>query len=128
MMCSSFLTLRGYYEFLHALYQQVLYERSAAGRRIELHRRIGARKEAAYGERAGEIAAELAVHFEQGREPHKAIHFRHHAGENAVWRNAYIEGIAHFSQGLELLHTLPHTPVHRQQELALLIPLGVSLS
>ena len=28
----------------------------------------GERKEAAYGQRASEIAAELAVHFEQGRE------------------------------------------------------------
>jgi len=39
--------------------QEVLYERVPAGRRVDLHRRIGEREEQAYGERAREIAAEL---------------------------------------------------------------------
>src|SRR5437867_13317599 len=55
-------TVAARYSFLHALYQEVVYERVTAGRRIGVHQRIGAREEAAYGERAGEIAAELAVH------------------------------------------------------------------
>jgi DNA-binding winged helix-turn-helix (wHTH) protein/tetratricopeptide (TPR) repeat protein len=120
-------TVAEHYAFLHALYQQVLYERSAAGRRIELHRRIGARKEAAYGERTGEIAAELAVHFEQGQESHKAIHYLQHAGENAVRRHAYSEAIAHFSKGLTLLHTLPETPQRHQQELTLCLTMVTPL-
>jgi hypothetical protein len=40
------------YGFLHALYQEVLYERLAAGRRKRLHQRVGEREEAAYGARA----------------------------------------------------------------------------
>ena len=59
---------RGSYRFQHALYQQVLYERLGTARRVQLHRRIGARLEAGYGARAGEIAAQLAVHFERGGE------------------------------------------------------------
>ncbi len=61
--------------FRHALYQEVLYHRLTARRRQRLHQRIGEREEAAYGDRAGERAAELAVHFEQGREYRKAIQY-----------------------------------------------------
>ena len=61
-------TSGGRYRFQHALYQQVLYEQLGTARRMQLHRRIGARLEAGYGARAGEIAAQLAVHFERGGE------------------------------------------------------------
>ena len=54
------------YGFIHALYQNVLYERVSASRRVQLHRRIGEQAEVLYGEHAGEIAAELAMHFERG--------------------------------------------------------------
>ena len=60
-------TISGRYSFLHALYQQVIYERIAAAQRIWLHQRIGTRKETAYDQRVAEIAVELAVHFEVGR-------------------------------------------------------------
>src|SRR5262249_43558767 len=63
------------YRFLHALYQEALYERVAVARRSSLHRRIGERQEQAYGAEAKEIAAELAVHFERGREYRKAIQY-----------------------------------------------------
>jgi predicted ATPase len=59
-------TSSGDYRFQHALYQQVLYEQMGSARRVQLHRRIGVRLEAGYGVRAGEIAAQLAVHFERG--------------------------------------------------------------
>ena len=54
------------YGFIHALYQNVLYERMSASRRVQLHRRIGERGEDIYGENAREIAAELAMHFDRG--------------------------------------------------------------
>jgi predicted ATPase/DNA-binding winged helix-turn-helix (wHTH) protein len=66
-------TVAARYCFLHALYQEVLYARVAAGRRRELHQRLGEREEAAYGGHAGAIAAELTVHFERSREDHRAI-------------------------------------------------------
>ena len=52
------------YRFIHALYQEVLYAGIPIGRCIDLHRRIGKREERAYGDRANEIAVELAAHFE----------------------------------------------------------------
>ena len=39
----------------------------AAARRVRLHQRIGERLEEAYGAQAGDMAAELAMHFEQSR-------------------------------------------------------------
>jgi DNA-binding winged helix-turn-helix (wHTH) protein/tetratricopeptide (TPR) repeat protein len=103
-------TIAARYGFVHALYQEVLYERLAVSRRTRLHRQIGEREEAGYGERAGEIAAELAVHFERGRDFSKAIQYRQQAGQNALQRNAYQEAIIHFTKGLESLNTLSDTP------------------
>ena len=65
----------GSYRFQHALYQQVLYEQIGTARRMQLHRRIGRRLEAGYGARAGEIAAQLALHFERGGEIEHAVHY-----------------------------------------------------
>jgi DNA-binding winged helix-turn-helix (wHTH) protein len=50
------------YRFAHAFYRNVLYDRMATAQRARLHRRIAERGEAVYGARAGEIAAELAMH------------------------------------------------------------------
>jgi DNA-binding winged helix-turn-helix (wHTH) protein/predicted ATPase len=115
------------YRFQHALYQEVLYERLPAARRQRLHRQIGERQEAAYGERAREIATELALHFERGRDHRKAIQYLQQAGENASRRSAYAEAISLFTRGLVLLKTLPDTPERTQQELLLQISLGVAL-
>jgi DNA-binding winged helix-turn-helix (wHTH) protein/predicted ATPase len=115
------------YQFLHALYQEVLYERIPAARRSRLHRQIGERIEAAYGTQAQEVAAELAVHFERGRDYQRAVQYLRQAGENASQRNAYVEAINLLSKGLELLKTLPDTPEYIQQELALQVALGAPL-
>src|SRR5207244_3121055 len=45
-------TVSGRYAFRHALYRNVLYERIAEARRVRLHRVIGERIEAGYGEQA----------------------------------------------------------------------------
>src|SRR5262245_42649629 len=56
------------YTFRHALYQQGVYTHLGSGQKVRLHRFIGERKEAGYGDRGGEIAGELALHFEEGRD------------------------------------------------------------
>src|SRR5262249_23704221 len=102
-------TVAARYSFLHALYQEVLYERLPAGRRQRLHRQIGEREEAAYGERAREIAPELAGHFERGRDYRRAITYRRQAAENAARRGAHQEAIAHLQRGLSFLPHLADT-------------------
>ncbi len=120
-------TVAARYEFIHSLYQQICYERVTANRRLHLHRRIGERGESAYGSQASAIAAELALHFERGRDYSKAIQHRTRAAENALRRCGYREAINHLSKGLELLESLPDTPARLQQEISLRISLGLSL-
>jgi predicted ATPase/DNA-binding winged helix-turn-helix (wHTH) protein len=116
------------YAFQHALYQQVVYERLGAGRRIRLHQRLGECLEAAYGAQASEVAAELAVHFEQGRDYHRAVQYLQQAGENAIRLCANQEAVRLLTKGLELLTNLQRTPEHTRQELALQATLGRALA
>jgi hypothetical protein len=66
-------TVTARYDFRHTLYQQALYERVPVARRLRLHRQIGARLEAGYGAQAGTRAAELAMHFDRGRDTSRAV-------------------------------------------------------
>jgi predicted ATPase len=116
------------YAFIHSLYQDVLYQRLTAGRRARLHRRTGEFLEARYGDQAGEIAAELAAHFERSRDYRRAVQYLAQAGKNALWRSAHVEAIKLLTKGLEVLKTLPPTAKRGQQELMLQISLGASLT
>jgi DNA-binding winged helix-turn-helix (wHTH) protein/tetratricopeptide (TPR) repeat protein len=120
-------TIAARYRFFHALYQEVICERVAPAQRIRLHWRIGDRLETAYGKQAGEIATELALHFEQGRDYRRAVRYLQVGGENAARRSAYQEAISHLTKGLELLKTLPDTPERVQQELTLQLALSDAL-
>ena len=120
-------TVASHYRFVYALYQEVLYERLAEGRRVQLHRQMAQRLEAGYGERAGEIAGGFALHFEEGRLAPKAIEYHHQAGQAALRRNAPQEAIGHFQTGLGLVAALADTPERRQQELALQMTLSIPL-
>ena len=115
------------YGFLHDLYRATVYDRFPAGRRVRWHRQIGARLEAGYGTRAREMAAELAMHFVQGREAQKAEYYLRLAGENALRLSAYQEALSHLQQGLAMLQTLPETPERAQHELSLRMALGPAL-
>jgi len=120
-------TVGGCYGFRHALYQEVVYQRLSAGRRARFHRLIGGREEAGYGARASERAAELAVHFERGRDYPRAVQYLQQAADNALRRYAYQEAVGHLTRGLELLTTLPPAPARTQQELAFRMALGLAL-
>lgn len=87
-------TWMGCYRFAHALYREALYHRLPEASRIRYHQRIGTRLEVAYGERARDIAATLAVHFEQGWQCSAAMYYYRLAGENALQRHASHEAIA----------------------------------
>jgi predicted ATPase/DNA-binding winged helix-turn-helix (wHTH) protein len=120
-------TITGIYRFRHALYQWVLYEGLGTARRGQLHRRIGARLEVGYDARGGEIAAQLAVHFERGGEVERAVCAWQQAGEQAARRNARHEATAAFRRGLALLATQRDGPERTQQELTLQLRLGETL-
>jgi tetratricopeptide (TPR) repeat protein len=99
----------------------VLYEGIAAARRVRLHRAIGRREETGFGARAGEHAAELAMHFTRGRAHARALHFHELAAAAALERQAANEAVAHCTAALE---ALPHTPENHaraRRELGLVV-------
>jgi predicted ATPase len=115
------------YGFIHALYQNVLYDRLSATKRVLLHERIGEWNERFYGERAGEVAAELAMHFDRAANYRQAVRYLQQAAENDLRRFAYREAVALARRGLELIQKLPETPERIRQEVGLHITLGVPL-
>ena len=117
-------TRGGSYRFRHALYQQVLYDELGSTRRGQLHRRIGARLQAAYGVQAGEIAAQLAVHFERGGEIRPAVHYWQQVADTAARRHAHHEAIVALHTALALLARLSGDPELSQTELTLQLTLG----
>jgi DNA-binding winged helix-turn-helix (wHTH) protein/predicted ATPase len=121
-------TVAGRYAFIHALYQQVLYGRVSVGERVNLHLRTAECLERGYGERAGEIASELAVHFEHGRDFERAVRYRRQAGEHALHQHAYGEAADHATRALDLLRSLPNSRELDQQALALQVTLGTALT
>jgi len=117
-------TLTGRYAFTHALYQEVLYERVPAGRRVQLHRRIARRIEAAFGAQTEDVAAELAAHFERGQEFERAVPYLEQAARRVLRRSAPQQAVQHLERALELLHALPDTVERSRRELSLLTTLG----
>ena len=67
------------------------------------------------------------MHFEHGRDYHRAVQYLQQAGENALRRWANHEAIQLLTKGLELLTTLPDTCERSQQELSLQTTLGPAL-
>jgi predicted ATPase/DNA-binding winged helix-turn-helix (wHTH) protein len=120
-------TVAARYRFLHVLHQNILAESMTTRQRIIQHRRVGERLEVAYGTRVQEIAAELALRFEEGRDYDRALQYRWQAGTNATRRHAHQEAIIHFTKALDLLALLPDTQERKQLELGLRIVLGGSL-
>jgi len=120
-------TIAARYAFRHALYREVLYERVPPARRAAHHARVGLRVEAGYGERSNELAAELAMHFERGRDFERAVRYLHAAGQNAVTRNAPREAASHLERAIGLLRAIPATAEPAEQELNLQIALGSQL-
>jgi DNA-binding winged helix-turn-helix (wHTH) protein/tetratricopeptide (TPR) repeat protein len=117
-------TISASFEFLHALYREVLADRMKPARSAEVHRLIGTRLEAAYGERAREIAPELAMHFDHACDAGKAITYLQHAATIDQLRNAHREAHAHLRRALELLDTQPPSRERDEREVALRIALG----
>jgi DNA-binding winged helix-turn-helix (wHTH) protein/predicted ATPase len=121
-------TVAGRYAFIHSLYQRVLYARIPFGHRVGLHLRTGERLEQGYGQRAGEIAGELAMHFAEGRDFARAARYHHQAGEIALRQHGYREAADHLTRALDLLKSLPDAQERARQELVLYVMLGSALT
>ena len=120
-------TVSARYRFAHGLYQQVLYEQLGDARRVRLHRALAERTETGYGARAHEVAAELAYHFEQGREHRRAVQYYRDAAENLLSWHAYDAAARYATRGLALLPEIPDEAERLERELWLRTALGHAL-
>ena len=120
-------TITPRHRFQHILYLEVPYSLVPAMRRSQIHQRIAEKGVAVYGDKVSEIAAELAMHFEQSRDWPRALQYLTQAAENATQRSAHYEAANLASRALEVLPALPETQNHVQQEIRLRMILGVSL-
>jgi predicted ATPase len=119
-------TLANRFAFLHELFHNVVYARLAAARCSRMHQALGLRMEAAWGERAGEIAAELATHFERGRDWGRALRYLRRAADAATRQYAHREAVDYLRRAQAALKHLPDEQ-HRAHELGLLTSLGMNL-
>jgi DNA-binding winged helix-turn-helix (wHTH) protein/tetratricopeptide (TPR) repeat protein len=103
-------TVTACYSFLHALYQDVLYQRIPPGRQTRWHARIGSRLAQGFGTGVGEIAAALAMHLVRGRLTQQAVPYLRLAGQQAFQRAAYQDAVAFYEQALQALDQAPTTP------------------
>jgi tetratricopeptide (TPR) repeat protein len=114
------------YSFRHALFREVLYERTAPVKRAELHRKVGA---ALVEERAAGVAvtaAELAMHFERGLAATAALQYYAEAAEAALLHLSPAECMSQAERGLALLEQVPAGAERARLEITLMTLRGVS--
>jgi len=108
------------YEFVHAMYREVFYQRQAMSRRIKLHQRIGEQLEALYAGQMGEVGAvRLADHFEQAGDWLRAVKYLQRSADEIGQRFAFRDAAAILQHALELASKLPE-PERSGSELQIL--------
>jgi DNA-binding winged helix-turn-helix (wHTH) protein/tetratricopeptide (TPR) repeat protein len=112
------------YAFMHEIYRQVVYEEIPPARCAALHQRIGEALETAYGERAAEIAPQLAVHFRRSRDTVRAVRHLIAAGVRARNRFGVREAIGYLEEALARLPLLADQSKRRRWELQVRLALG----
>ena len=115
------------YLFKHALIRDIAYESLLRSTRQGYHQRVATVLEAQFPETAATQPELLAHHCTEAGLNEQAIRYWHQAGQHAIQRSAHAEAIAHLTQGLAVLTTLPHTPERVRQELAFQTSLGQAL-
>lgn len=100
-------TLATRYRFSHALYQNFLYGDLVNKRRVLLHQQAGEQLLKHHGKRAPQIATQLAIHFEHGRDFTRAVEYLIHAGDHAAKLYGYAEAERHYSRALSLVPKVP---------------------
>jgi tetratricopeptide (TPR) repeat protein len=114
------------YSFRHALFRQVLYERTVPSARAQLHSKVGAALERERAAGVPVAATELAMHFERGREPMNALRCYADAAETALARLSPAECMSLTDHALALLAQAPEGNERNTLEITLATLRGVS--
>lgn len=115
------------YRFRHRLYQKFILQQINTIEWSVLHGRIGRALIDLYPLDCGEVAAQIAYHFEQAREIEQALPFYLQAAQYASSLSAYEQSIAILTHARELLTTLPLSSARDARELQLLNALSGQL-
>ncbi|HUR16270.1 MAG TPA: hypothetical protein VMZ33_03195 [Candidatus Limnocylindrales bacterium] len=91
------------YLFRHALVQDTAYDSLLKQERRALHRSVGDAIEELYPERHGDLAAVLAMHFEQAGDTTRAISYLMAAADFAYARNAVVEAFDLYGRAAAML-------------------------
>ena len=118
-------TLR--YRFVHVLYQNALYATLRPTRRAQLSASVAEVLLGYFGEKSGDVAAELALLLEAARDFARAAEYFLRAAQNTARIFANQEAVALARRGIKILASLPETAERDRQELALQITLGPAL-
>jgi predicted ATPase len=112
------------YLFKHALLQDAAYQSLLKSTRRQYHQQIASVLKERFSEIAETQPELLAHHYTEAGLIEHAIPYWQQAGQRSTQRSAFVEAIAHFTKGLELLKTLPDTPERAQREIMMQIALG----
>jgi len=115
------------YLFKHALVQDAAYSTLLRGRRQELHARVAAALEAHVPDLVERQPELLAHHLAAAGNVERSVDQWLRAGQHAAAQFTYPEAVAHFEQGLSLLHSLPEGPARNGSEIQLRLALGLCL-
>jgi DNA-binding winged helix-turn-helix (wHTH) protein len=112
------------YQFIHALYREVLYHRQSPRRRTRVHLDVGERLEELCTQRLSEAATELAHHFEKGGDWLRAVRYLTLAADTAGRRFEPKQAAFILEHALELARKIPE-PDRALTEIEILEKLGV---
>jgi DNA-binding winged helix-turn-helix (wHTH) protein len=116
------------YQFVHAVYQQVLYGQVPEHRCRRLHQAIGETLESDRADGAADIASQLSMHFEGAGDVRRAVRYMALCVARAQERFAHVEAIRYAQHAIGLLERLADRSDRDARELELRLLLGVSLS
>jgi DNA-binding winged helix-turn-helix (wHTH) protein len=114
------------YAFRHALFRQVLYDRTPPSARLQLHRQVGAALERERSAGAAIPASELAMHFDRGRQPMTALRHYAEAAEAALLHFSPAACMSLTERALTLVAQAPQGAERDALEMTLATLRGVS--
>src|SRR5207249_6829317 len=95
-----------HYEFRHSLYRQALYRSLSGLNRSQFHLSLGEHLMPFFDAGKPELASEIALHFEEGREYERAARYLMVAAENAANRFSHRDAIQILRRALDLVPAL----------------------
>ena len=117
---------RATYTFKHALIQDAAYASLLRSTRQRVHQQMVQLCETRFPEVVATQPEVVARHCTAAGQDEAAIRYWQRAGQRALQGSAYAEAIAHLTQGLAVLTTLPEIQARLQQELDFQVALGTA--